>query len=113
MTDLDKPTGLQSFYEERFRSDPDSLVDYFFNDIADAASQVGVDWSSICNDVTYSLGKGAKYRRKIGTTDKNQTGKLMVWGQLHKLDNGKELPSSRSTTTTRLSARAIGLVSRR
>lgn len=87
---------LRDFYEERFGSRPESLVDYCFNEISDIAYQVGIKWESIAGSVHYSKGKGSKYRGKIDTVEKKHAKKVMVWGSLKTTDSklgGFEFPT--------------------
>jgi phage/plasmid primase-like uncharacterized protein len=93
MTNHNEKNGLHEFYEERFSSRPESLVDYCFNEISDTAQEVGIKWESIAGSVHYSEGKGSKYRDKIGTFEKKHAKKVMVWGSLKRSDSGLIFPT--------------------
>jgi phage/plasmid primase-like uncharacterized protein len=83
MTNAPKGTGLAGFYQERFGSDPYALVDYFYDQISDAAADAYVDWSSICNAIHYNGERLKKYSKvKIKATDAKYNGKVMAWGDI-------------------------------
>lgn len=87
MTNVQKGTGLEAFYEERFNSDPHSLLDFFDADIAAAAADAFVNWSSISGLVRLNGERFKAYSKaKILTTDSRYDGKVMVWGELKKTD---------------------------
>ncbi|HCE6978426.1 TPA: hypothetical protein NHP34_006075 [Pseudomonas aeruginosa] len=83
MTNAPKGTGLAAFYQERFGSDPYALVDYFHDQISDAAADAYVDWSSICNAIHYNGERLKTYSKvKIKATDAKYNGKVMAWGDI-------------------------------
>lgn len=81
----DNASALARFYEERFRSDPYALVDYFEHDIAAAAADVGIKWSALQRDITWD---GHKTRPKgaASVTDKAHRGKVMAWASIKRAD---------------------------
>lgn len=82
-------TGLAGFYRDRFNSDPYALMAYFEREIDAAAASVGIEWSSVSADI--NLG-GGKYRGKITPTEKKYKGKVMVWGDTKRADQGFDYP---------------------
>jgi len=87
MTNVQKGTGLEAFYQERFNSDPYSLLDFFEADIAAAAADAFVNWSSVRGLVRLNGERFKAYSKaKILTTDSRYDGKVMVWGELKKTD---------------------------
>jgi thymidine kinase len=83
MTNVQKSTGLGSFYEERFNSDPYDLMAYFDADISAAAADASVKWSSVSASVRLNGDRLKKYSKvKVEATDARYTGKVMVWGEL-------------------------------
>ena len=83
MTNAPKGTGLAGFYQERFNADPHALVDYFYDQISDAAAEASVDWASICNAIQYNGDKLKRYSKvKIKATDAKYNGKVMAWGDI-------------------------------
>lgn len=87
MTNVQKGTGLEAFYADRFNSDPYSLLDFFDADIAAAAADAFVNWSSISGLVRLNGERFKAYSKaKILTTDSRYDGKVMVWGELKKTD---------------------------
>lgn len=82
---IDAPSPLAKFYEERFRSDPYSLIDFFNADIADMAASVGIQWSAISGEIGL---RGDKFRPKGkgAVTDKKHLGKVMAWGDTKQAD---------------------------
>lgn len=83
MTNAPQKQGLAAFYHERFGSDPYALVDYFHDQIADAAAEAYVDWSSICNAIRYNGDRLKTYSKvKIKATVAKYNGKVMAWGDL-------------------------------
>lgn len=94
MTDITPPNAFAAFYKDRFNSSPEWMLDHFASEIADKAAEVGVDWNSISSSVSLSSqkGKAAKYIGKIGVTQKIHRGKVMVWAEIVKSDEGLEFP---------------------
>lgn len=94
MTDNTPRNAFAAFYKERFNSTPEWMLDHFASEIADKAAEVGVDWNSISGSVVLSdsKGKAARYRGKIGVTHKQHRGKVMVWAEIVKSDEGLEFP---------------------
>lgn len=87
MTNVQTGTGLEAFYKDRFNSDPHSLLDFFDADIAAAAADAFVNWSSISGLVRLNGERFKAYSKaKILTTDSRYDGKVMVWGELKKTD---------------------------
>lgn len=94
MTDKTPKNAFSAFYKERFNSSPDWMLDHYASEIADTAAEVGVDWKSISSSITLSdkTGKAARYRGKIGVTHKQHRGKVMVWAEIVRTDDGLEFP---------------------
>lgn len=87
MTNVQKGTGLEAFYQERFNSDPYSLLDFFDADISAVAGDAFVNWSSVRGLVRLNGERFKAYSKaKILTTDSRYDGKVMVWGELKKTD---------------------------
>lgn len=87
MTNVQRTDGLGAFYQERFSSDPYNLLTYFDADIAAAAADAFVKWSSVSDQVRLNGQRLKIYSKaKIVATDARYTGKLMVWGELKKTD---------------------------
>jgi len=84
----DDKRGLARFYEERFRSDAWSLIDYFDADIASAAADSGIRWSAIRNSITLDNQK-TRPKGHAAVTDKAHRGKVMSWGDLKRADDFK------------------------
>lgn len=82
----DKKSALARFYEERFRSDPWALIDYFDADIANAAADVGIRWPAIRNAVTLN-GQKTRPQGKDAVTEKIHRGKVMSWGDTKLADD--------------------------
>lgn len=94
MTDSKHPNALAAFYQERFSSRAENLLDYCYAEVSAAAADVGIDWSSISNAVILTKTKGgSKVAGKIGVTDKKHRKKVMAWGELKEitLDDGTRL----------------------
>lgn len=87
MTDKTHKNAVSAFYQDRFNSRPENLLDYCFSEVAEAAAQAGIDWQSISNAVILTAGKqGAKFTGKIGVIDKRRhRGKVMAWGGLREI----------------------------
>lgn len=92
MNDSTKRNGLSAFYEDRFDSRPEALLDYCFSEISDAAAQVSIRWESIASVIRLDGTKHRKHRGKIETLDKKSRGKVMAWGQLKTTRNGLQYP---------------------
>ncbi|RON16065.1 plasmid replication protein, CyRepA1 family [Pseudomonas frederiksbergensis] len=87
MTNVQKGAGLEAYYQERFNSDPYSLLDFFDADISAAAADAFVNWSSVRGLVRLNGERFKAYSKaKILTTDSRYDGKVMVWGELKKTD---------------------------
>lgn len=87
MTNVQTSTGLEAFYEARFKSDPYSLLDFFNADISAVAADAFVNWSSVSGLVRLNGERFKVYSKaKILTTDSRYDGKVMVWGELKKTD---------------------------
>lgn len=82
----DNTSALARFYEERFRSDPWALIDFFDADIASAAADVGIRWSAIRNAITLD-GKKTRPQGKDSVTDQTHRGKVMSWGDTKLADD--------------------------
>ena len=75
MTNAQKSTGLGAFYEERFKSDPYSLMAYFDADISAAAADAFVSWSSVSNQIRLNGKRLKDYSKaKVVATDERYTG---------------------------------------
>ncbi|NPZ19537.1 hypothetical protein DZ956_022440 [Pseudomonas aeruginosa] len=81
----DQKSALARFYEERFRSDPYALVDFFDHDIAAAAADVGVKWSGLQRDITWD-GNKTRPKGAASVTDKAHRGKVMAWASIKRAD---------------------------
>jgi len=90
MTDVNHQNALIAFYQERFHSRAESLLDYCHTEVAAVAADVGIDWDSISSAVRLTAGDGAKVTGKIGVTDKKHRNKVMAWGALRKVTLGTE-----------------------
>ncbi|HBO2606011.1 TPA: hypothetical protein L4I38_006373, partial [Pseudomonas aeruginosa] len=78
--------------KERFNADPYALADYCHDEIAAAAADAYVDWSSICNAIHYNGERLKKYSKvKIKATDAKYNGKVMAWGDLKTARGNAEL----------------------
>lgn len=84
--------GLQAFYEERFRSDPHSLLDYCYAEIEAVAADAFIRWSSVANAIQLDGQKHRRGRSKIEATEARYNGKLMVWGQIKQAPSGLRFP---------------------
>lgn len=83
MTNAPQKKGLGGFYQERFNADPYALVDYFYDQVSDAAAEAYVDWASICNAIHYNGDALKKYSKvKIKATETKYNGKVMAWGDI-------------------------------
>jgi len=90
-----KRTTLQNFYQERFNSDPYSLLDYCHHDITDIAADVQIDWNSVSNHIILN---DAKFRGKIGTLKKSYNEKVTVYGSIKRTAGGIDYPHINFTT---------------
>ncbi|HFH2852398.1 plasmid replication protein, CyRepA1 family [Pseudomonas aeruginosa] len=92
MTNVQHGKGLGAFYKERFNADPYALADYCHDEIAAAAADAYVDWSSICNAIHYNGERLKEYSKvKIKATDAKYNGKVMAWGDLKTARGNAEL----------------------
>lgn len=83
MTNVQKPTGLGAFYQERFNSDPYNLLSCFEAEIAAAAADVSIKWSSISNAVRLNGARLKTYSKtKVVALETRYNGKVAVWGDL-------------------------------
>lgn len=83
MTNVLPGDGLGAFYQERFNSDPYSLMANFDDQIASAAADVSVNWASVSDAVRLNGLRFKKYSRaKVVALDARYDGKVMVWGDL-------------------------------
>lgn len=92
MKDSNKPSALIAFYQDRFHSRPEALLDYFHGEISDLAAQVGIRWESIAGTIRLDGEKHRKNRGKIEATDAKSRSKVMAWGQIKKAQSGLEYP---------------------
>ena len=87
-----KQGGLAGFYRERFAADPYALVDYCFDQIAEAAADASINWASVNTAVHYNGKKLKDYSKtKIGVLNDKHRGKVMVWGDIKRAQGNADL----------------------
>lgn len=92
MKDSTKKSALVAFYQDRFNSRPEALLDYCHAEISDAAAQVGIKWESLAGTIRLDGERHVKRRGKIETFETKARNKVMAWGDLKKAQSGLEYP---------------------